>query len=82
MAIPVVVTDVGGNSELIESGKDGILVPDKHPEEMANSIELILQKPKLAQQMSQLSRQKIEANFHDQRSAEALLECMNKLLKI
>ena len=80
MAIPVVATNVGGNSELIESGKDGILVPDKHPEAMANSIELILKDPKLAQQFSRLSRQKIESKFHDRRSAEALLECINKLL--
>lgn len=82
MEIPVVATNVGGNSELIESGKDGILVPDKNPEAMADSIELILKNPKLAQQLSQLSRQKVEAEFHDRRSAEALLEYANKLLKI
>jgi glycosyltransferase involved in cell wall biosynthesis len=36
---PVIVTDVGGNSELIgESGKSGVLVPSKSPEILADEI--------------------------------------------
>lgn len=80
MEMPVVVTDVGGNSELIESGRDGILVPDREPEAMANAISEVLKSQEIARSLSQASRQKIAEKFHDRRSAEILYECLQKAL--
>ncbi|MEC4805056.1 MAG: exopolysaccharide biosynthesis GT4 family glycosyltransferase EpsE [Jaaginema sp. PMC 1079.18] len=72
MAMPIVVTDVGGTSELVDSEVDGLLVPPESPEVMADAIERVLQHPDLALQLSQRSRSKVMENFNHRRSAEVL----------
>jgi len=79
MEVPVVVTDVGGNAELIQSGVDGALVPDQDPTAMADAIDNILKQPDLAQRLSHASRQKIATKFHDRRSAEIITECLENV---
>jgi colanic acid/amylovoran biosynthesis glycosyltransferase len=72
MATPIVVTDVGGTSELVESEVDGLLVPPKCPKVMADAIERVLKNPDLALQLSQRSWPKVKENFNHRRSAEVL----------
>ena len=79
MAMPVVVTDVGGNAELIDQGVDGLLVPPEQPERMATEIESVLRDPVLADRLSQASRQKIADQFHHRRSAELLAHYLKAL---
>lgn len=79
MEIPVVVTDVGGNSELIDNGVDAILVQPEKPEEMADTIETVLQDKELALRLSQASRKKIATKFHHRISAERLAQCLEEL---
>ncbi|MBF2003379.1 MAG: glycosyltransferase family 4 protein [Synechococcales cyanobacterium M58_A2018_015] len=80
MELPVVVTDVGGNAELIDDRVDGILVQPERPAEMADAIEMILRDPEFALRLSQASRQKIAAKFHERRSAEILAKCIEDVL--
>jgi colanic acid/amylovoran biosynthesis glycosyltransferase len=72
MSTPIVVTDVGGTSELVESDVDGLLVSPECPEMMADAIERVLNNPDLALQLSQRSRPKVMENFNHRRSAEVL----------
>lgn len=79
MEMPVVVTDVGGNAELVNDGVDAILVQPEKPEEMADAIVRVLQDKGLALSLSQASRTKIREKFHHRRSAEALARYLEKL---
>jgi glycosyltransferase involved in cell wall biosynthesis len=79
MEMPVVVTDVGGTSELVDNGVDALLVPSEKPEEMADAIVKVLQDKELALSLSQKSRKKIGAKFHHRLSAEALAEYLEGL---
>lgn len=79
MELPVIVTDVGGNSELVDNGVDAIMVQPEKPEEMADAITRVLQNKALALALSQSSRKKISAKFHHRRSAEALASCLEGL---
>lgn len=79
MEIPVVVTNVGGMSELIDNSVDAMLVPPEKPEEMADAIAKVLQDKALALSLSQESRKKITAKFHHRRSAETLARCLVEL---
>jgi glycosyltransferase involved in cell wall biosynthesis len=81
MQVPAVATNVGGATELIHDGHDGLLVPPENPSAMANQIERLLRDPQLASRLRQASRQKIASTFHDRRSAEAFLEGLSLSLR-
>lgn len=72
MEMPVIVTDVGGNHELIDHRIDAILVAPERPAEMADAIEEVLLDSKLSSRLSQASRAKIAAKFHHRISAHAV----------
>ena len=42
-ALPIVVTDVGGNAALLKQGELGMLVPSNDPEALANALQETLQ---------------------------------------
>ncbi|OHV84987.1 exopolysaccharide biosynthesis GT4 family glycosyltransferase EpsE [Rhizobium sp. LCM 4573] len=72
MELPVIVTDVGGNSELIDHGVDAILVQPRQPKEMADAIEEVLGNEDFSRRLRQASRAKIAARFHHRISAQAI----------
>lgn len=80
MAMPVVVTDVGGNHELITSGRDAILVPAEQPEVMADEIAGLIANPDYAQRLAQASRARVAEQFHHRRSAEAVADGLARSL--
>lgn len=82
MEMPVIATDVGGTSELVDDGVDAILVQPENSQEMADAIVKILQDQELAWRLSQASRQKIVAKFNHRISAEALASCLEELDKV
>lgn len=62
-AVPVVVTDVGGNPELVHDGENGFLVPVGVPEQLADKICKILVDPSMSQQMGEKNRHAIREKF-------------------
>lgn len=61
--LPVVATDAGGNSELVDDGKTGILIPPSDPIAMAQAIHTyVLDRCKLLRH-GQAGRKKVEARF-------------------
>lgn len=80
MEMPVVVTDVGGNSELITSGRDAILVPAEAPEIMADELAGLVADPGYALRLAQASRARVAQDFHHRRSAEAVADGLARTL--
>ncbi|AXV18452.1 colanic acid biosynthesis glycosyltransferase WcaL (plasmid) [Neorhizobium sp. SOG26] len=78
MEMPVVVTDVGGNNELIHHRMDAILVRPERPNEMADAIEDVLYNRELAERLRAASRAKISARFHHRISAQALASLLTR----
>ncbi|MFN7023930.1 MAG: exopolysaccharide biosynthesis GT4 family glycosyltransferase EpsE [Pseudorhizobium sp.] len=76
MEMPVVVTDVGGNCELIEQGVDGLLVADAKPEEFAQAVLRVLADQQLATKLRTNSRAKIISHFNHYISAAKLAACL------
>jgi glycosyltransferase involved in cell wall biosynthesis len=60
---PVIGTDIEGIPYLIENGENGLIVPPKDPEALANAIIRILENPKLAQKMGEEGYEKVIKSF-------------------
>ena len=57
MARPVVVTDVGGNTELVRDGETGLVVPPMDTEALARAVLRLLDSPGEAAEMGRRGRQ-------------------------
>jgi len=81
MAMPVVVTAVGGTPKLVQDNLNGVLVEPQKPEMMADRIEKLLANPQFATQLGAAARQTIAEKYHHRRSAEVLADFLNKTVK-
>jgi glycosyltransferase involved in cell wall biosynthesis len=75
-AVPTIGTDAGGVPELITHNHDGILVPPKAPEALAEAIEALAADPQKLMALSDAGRATIMKSFSSKRGADTLLEGM------
>lgn len=61
--LPVVATDVGGNSELVIEGSTGFLVPRSDPDALAGAIRRYVDDPELRAAHGQTAHLRCEAEF-------------------
>ena len=71
--VPVVSTPVSGIPELIESSRDGMLVPPNSPLLLAEALDRLLADSQLRDHLAQAARAKIESRFLVERSSSQLL---------
>jgi len=62
-AKPIVATQVDGIPEIIESGKNGLLVPPGDSNQLAAAILRLIQHPALAIKLGEAARQKVLADY-------------------
>ncbi len=72
MGLPVVVTDVGGVSELVRDGVDGVMAPPEDPAAVAAAIEGLLKDPARASAMGAAGAARVRERFHSGVSAAVL----------
>jgi glycosyltransferase involved in cell wall biosynthesis len=68
--VPAVVTSVGGNTEVVEDGVTGIVVPPGDPEAMASALDKLRVNQELRGQMGAQARKRIERFYSIQSMAE------------
>ncbi len=78
--VPVVVTRVGGNAEVVVDGETGYLVPPRDTAGFVDRVVKLLRDPNLRAQMGDAGRRRIEGRFHMKRTAERYLRVYEDLL--
>lgn len=79
--LPVVATSVSGNLDVIESGKNGILVPIKSPDKMAEAVSSLLNSESLRIELGIAARKAIEQKFTWNAISDKILHCYNSICK-
>jgi len=79
--LPVIVTDVRGNRELISNGETGIVIPPRSPKKMAKTISTLLDDGKLRKKLGENARKIIEKNYTWDKISNKFLECYKSLVK-
>lgn len=72
--LAVVSTDVGGNPELVEDGKTGILVRPNSPQAMASALLTLLNDESKAQKMGAAGQKRAFTVFHPSKFTSSLQE--------
>ncbi|MBW3023319.1 glycosyltransferase family 4 protein [Candidatus Woesearchaeota archaeon] len=74
--IPVIASDVGGPREIVKHKKDGLLIPVGDAEELANSIQLIMENSALREKFGKFGRDDMVKRFSKKAIAEKLYETL------
>lgn len=74
-SLPMIVTDVGGNAEVVENNKTGYVVPASSPKEFAAAILKIINDPALQLSMGKAGRKRIDEKF-------SMETCINNYAKL
>lgn len=72
MEVPVVSTDVSAISELVENGRNGILVPSRDSEALSEGIAFLLDHPETAREFGRLGREKVRKDFDSASNTSSL----------
>ena len=75
--VPVIATDVGGTSEIIDDGKNGFLVPAKNVKELKEKIKKLLGDKKLQKKFSKNIKEKVK-EFDWSESVEKFYRLINQ----
>ncbi|MFC4671041.1 exopolysaccharide biosynthesis GT4 family glycosyltransferase EpsE [Seohaeicola nanhaiensis] len=75
--VPTIGTAAGGVLELIESGRDGLLVPPKDSPALAAALLRLMREPELRDTLARQGRARIVESFGASRSADALAEALH-----
>ena len=78
--VPVVATRTGGIPEIVEDGKNGLLVPPKNPEALTEAIASALAQPELLTQFAQTGNATVHQRFTNNSMVEATLEAYRQIL--
>ncbi len=78
--VPLIASSVGGIPEVITNNSNGLLAETNSPECFASCIKKLLSNPKLAMEMAQNGRKKIENHFTIQREVSDITNLYLKLI--
>jgi glycosyltransferase involved in cell wall biosynthesis len=79
--LPVVATYISGNVDVIENGKNGILIPPKSPQKMAEAISILLEDEELKKKLGENARKTIEQRFTWDIICNNILKCYTTALE-
>lgn len=80
--LPVIASDVGGVSEAVEDGKNGLLVPRGDVDTLASQLRKLLIDPQLRERMGRVGRQRYQAHFTFQQMYKKTVQVYREALAV
>lgn len=80
--LPVVATDVGGNSEVVQNNISGLLAPRGDAAQLATHIHNLIQSPKRMAEFGLAGRERALKYFNQERMHNAWLNLYNQVRKV
>jgi glycosyltransferase involved in cell wall biosynthesis len=77
--LPVIATAVSGNLDVIENGKNGLLIPPGSPERLANAISILLGDSSKRSELGRAARKTIEEKFTWDIISNRMIQCYDSL---
>ena len=71
---PVIASEVGGTPEIIRNESEGILIPPKDPDALANAICRLIEDTGLVQKIKENGYKKVKENFSEERMIEMVFK--------
>lgn len=63
VALPIIATDIPGNTDLIEHERSGLLVPPSSPEHMASALLQLCESAPLRMRLGKTAKERLETHF-------------------
>lgn len=79
LGLPCIASDVGGIKDLIENGKNGILVPPKDSISLANALQQLITDSNFSQGLGRNARKTIQEKFNNTESIRKLEDIYNSV---
>jgi L-malate glycosyltransferase len=80
-SLPVVVSNAGGNVELVEDGVTGMLVAPRDSKALTRALLYLLKNPALASQMARRGHELVTQNFSFERLVQQVEQLYSELLR-
>jgi glycosyltransferase involved in cell wall biosynthesis len=80
MGLPSIVTDINGCNEIIEDGKNGLIIPPKNTKALQEKMLRLMEDEQLYKHLASNSREMITSRYEQKLVWEALLEEYKQLL--
>lgn len=80
LELPIITTDVGGNSEIVRNGINGLLVPSKDPEALSSAISKLYQDKKLREKFAKNGRELFYDHFTVSKMVENYYKAYSRLV--
>ncbi len=77
--LPIIATDIRGCRQVVEQGRNGLLVPLHDTDRLTSAIEELVDDPDLRRRMGLASRRKAEDEFNDQDVVDKVLAAYERL---
>lgn len=78
--LPIISTDMGAIIESVIDGENGFIVEQKHPEQIAQKLELLIKNEALRKKMGMAGRELYLANFTEAKMVEKLTATFNNII--
>jgi glycosyltransferase involved in cell wall biosynthesis len=80
MGVPVVASDVGGNRELVEDGKTGLLIPAGDPAALAEAMRRMIVDGSFARACAAEAQKRVRENYSIQAMVESTIALYKKVI--